>query len=219
MKRQLTALLAATAALCLPGAAGAVSAPDGGDARAVYDAGKCIVKSDRRAAARLMFNLPLDGGAQVSPAQLGGAAGCVTSAVPTSSSVLLRGAIAQELYLNDFREFGVPPRNRNILVGFDLPLESAPDGTPEATAQLYKWADCVVRNDTENTERLLRTRVGSPQEATVIESLRPYMSACIAAGTQLTVAPSELRSVFAQSAYHSLYRYWNNELTQAASRR
>jgi hypothetical protein len=218
MKRHLTALLAA-GAVCLPGAAMAASAPEGADAKAIYDAGKCIVKSDRRAAARLMFNLPLDGGAEVSPAQLGAAAGCVTTAVQTNSSVLLRGAIAQELYLNDFREFGVPPRNRTSLVGFELPLESAPNGTTEATVQLYKWADCVVRNDTGNTERLLRTRVGSAQEATVIESLRPYMSACIAAGSQLTVAPSELRSLFAQSAYHSLYRYWNNELTQAASRR
>jgi hypothetical protein len=218
MKKGLIPLLAAGAA-CLPVSAGAVSAPDGEASKAVYEAGKCIVKADRNVAARLLRSLPLDGAAQLTAGQLGPAAACLTPAVPLSSSVLMRGAIAQELFFTDFRDFGVMPRNRDRLVNLNLPVEAGGDVSPQATSDLYKWADCVVRNDTENTHRLLRTRVGSPQEATVIDSLRPYMSACIPAGTRLTVAPSELRSVFAQSAYHSMYRYWNNAIGQAASRR
>ncbi|MFN3945585.1 MAG: hypothetical protein ACK4K7_11715 [Allosphingosinicella sp.] len=220
MKKGVVALaLAAVGMAGLPQSAGAVSAPGDEQAREIYDAGRCIVRSDRRAAVRLMSSLPLDGVADVNASQLGGAAGCVSPALGRSSSVLLRGAIAQELYLGDFGEFGVEPRNRRILVDLNLPVDGDLAGAPAGTGELYKWADCVVRNDTENTERLLRTRVGSRQEATVIETLRPYMSACIAAGTRLTVAPSELRSVFAQSAYNTLYRYWNRELRQADSRR
>ena len=38
------------------------------------------------------------------------------------------------------------------------------------------------------------------------------MAACAPAGSQLSVLPLELRSLLAQSAYHSMYRYWTNQL-------
>ena len=38
------------------------------------------------------------------------------------------------------------------------------------------------------------------------------MAACMPAGVQLDVRLWELRSVMAQTAYHTLYRYWTGQL-------
>ena len=46
----------------------------------------------------------------------------------------------------------------------------------------------------------------------MIGHLRPYLQVCAPAAAQFSVAPAELRAVIAQSAYHSMYRYWTRQL-------
>lgn len=206
MKTVLLSLAAAGSAAAL--SAPALAAPT--SVAGVYEAGRCMVERDRRAAAALIQALPLDGGvADLSALTRSGARGCVAGA-QGASVMVVRGAIAQALFLRDFRTFGREPRTEIALVDLNLPVESSLSGT--RGVELYRWADCVVRNDAAGTQRLLLSIVGSPEEASSIAGLQTYMSACMRAGSQLQVRASEVRSVFAQSAYHVMYRYWSGQL-------
>lgn len=180
---------------------------------AAYEAGRCIVREDRGAAAALMRTLALDD----SPADLralrGRAARCAEDA-GGATSVTMRGAIAQALYLSDFRGRELRPVRPGYLVDFDLPAQSAPVGT--RTSELYRWADCVVRNDSATTRQLLMSPLGSPEETAAITALNNYMAACLPQGTDLNVYASEVRDLFAQTAYASLYRYWTGQLRGAS---
>ena len=189
----------------------------GQTAAVVYSVGRCLASRSREASAALLNVLPLGGG-EIHPAQkeMINSVGCAGSSVPDDSAFLLRGGIAQALYNADFEEFGVAPRNRPEWVNLRLPVE-AEDTAGSKTDELYKWGDCVVRNDTQGVEALLRTPAGSRREAMTLGRMQPYMAACLSEGKSLAVAPYELRSLFAQAAYHSLYRYWSGELRQASA--
>ena len=192
-------LLAAAACAAWPAAPATAGTP----AR-IFEAGRCIVQHDRRAAIALLRTLPLDGSA----ADLSALGACAAGA-ESASAMLLRGAIAQALFQRDFRgTVGHEPRPGQDPVDLGLPgIAAAPES--------YRWADCVVRNDPPATERLLRTAVGSPQESAAVSELQPYMSACMALGAEISVRPSEMRSLFAQGAYQTSYRYWTGQLNDA----
>ena len=180
----------------------------------VYDAGQCVVQQDRRAAIALMQSLPLDESPADSSALRGRAARCA-GPLSGAPSMLVRGAIAQAMFLRDFGSFRRNPDSETSFINLNLPLQSSPAGS--RAVELYRWADCVVRYDTATTERLLRTGVGSPEEGATIGELQNFMAACMPEGAELTVRPWELRSVFAQAAYHTLYRYWTGQLTARGS--
>ncbi len=192
-------LIAAGAVACL--SVPAAASPGGTTARSVYDMGKCIVRKDRNAAIELMSSLPLTGAANLS-GNVGGASSCLASASGAANAVTVRGALAQALFLRDFNEFGADP-GRAALAGYSLPIDSG----------LYRWSDCVVRQDTGAITTLLHTDVGSRQEAQLLERIRPQMSACLPTTERLAIAPSQLRSVLAQSAYNVAYRYWTEQLS------
>ena len=172
---------------------------------AVYESGRCMVQRDRRAAINLILTLPSDN----SPANLS-SLGSACAGAEGATAMLVRGAIAQALFLRDFRVFGREPRIEVTLVNLDLPVESSSSGS--RSVELYRWGDCVVRNDGTGTQRLLLSAVSSADESAAIAGLQTYMAACMRSGTQLEVRASELRSVFAQSAYHAMYRYWTGQL-------
>ena len=193
-------LIAAVAVVCVSVPASA--APGGTTARALYDMGKCIVRKDRKAAMELMSSLPLTGDANLS-GSVGGASSCLNQASVPANAVTVRGAIAQALFIRDFNEFGVDPRPGANLASYQLPIE----------AGLYRWSDCVVRQDADAITILLRTPVGSRREAQLLERIKPQMEACLPTTERLAIAPSQLRSVLAQSAYNVAYRYWTNQLS------
>jgi hypothetical protein len=207
MRKALYLVVAAGAVLTV---AGPASADNGAPSIAqVYDAGRCFVAQDRRAAVGLLQSVPFDG----QTADLSGLprslARCAQG-LGTPAALHLRGAIAQALFFRDFGGFGLEPRRSAALVNLDLPVQDSEEGSRRS--ELYRWSDCVVRNDAPNVERLMESRVGSAAEASAIAALRNYMAACVPGGGQLTTQPSELRSVVAQSAYHSMYRYWTRDL-------
>jgi hypothetical protein len=211
--RQLLLSLAASAAAAAPLAPAGAAPPS---VAGVYEAGRCMVAGDRRAAVALVRALPLDGQVADLSALRGSAADCAGPA-QGASAMLVRGAIAQALFFRDFRVFGREPRTETGLIDLGLPTESSPGGT--RSVELYRWADCVVRNDGAGTQRLLVSAVGSGEENAAIAGLQTYMSACMRGGPQLQVRASEVRSVFAQSAYHAMYRYWTGRLEDAGGRR
>ena len=207
MKRMMSVFLAAAAAFstAAPAAADQVN-----PLRQVYDAGRCMVVTDRSTTVSFLQSLPIDEGdadLTVLPDSL--TRRCAQG-VTTANALHVRGAIVQALFFRDFGGFGLQPGRSVPLVNLNIPAQSSPPGT--GMTELYRWADCVVRNDIGHTERLLSSRVGSENEAAAIESLRSFMVACAPAGQQLSVRPSDFRSLVAQSAYNSMYRYWTRQL-------
>jgi len=192
--------------------AGTALADSGGTSlRDVYDAGRCMVDRDRAAAVTLLQTLPLDGDAADLSSLPGAVAERCARGLESIAVLHLRGAIAQALFFRDFDGFGTEPRRSVPMANLDLPVQASPGGTP--TADLYRWGDCLVRNDALRAERLLAAPVGSRNEAAAIERMRDYMAACTPRGAEFAVQPSELRSVLAQQAYHNMYRYWTDQLS------
>lgn len=209
MKKAIRALLAAGAALAMPLPAAADSG--GGSVREIYDAGRCMVDRDRSGAVGFLQAVPVDSETTDLSRLPESLARRCAEGMSSAQTLLIRGAIAQALFFRDFGGFGLEPRRSAALVNLNLPVQDSPEGS--VRTELYRWADCVVRNDGPNTERLLSSSVGSRGEAAAIERMRPFMAACAPAGEQLAVQASELRSLLAQSAYHSMYRYWTEELS------
>ncbi|MEA3042509.1 MAG: hypothetical protein QOH47_347 [Sphingomonadales bacterium] len=209
MKRVFFSAVALGALASIPAPAAATPS-----SAAVYEAGRCLVQQDRRSAVALMGSLPLDDSpADLSSVGRGGAA-CVRG-LAGAPAMLVRGGIAQALFMRDFGGFGRELRNDRNIFDLHLPVE-ATFGTPrDRTTQLYRWADCVVRNDSAGTERLLRAGIGTPAERDAVAGLQTFMSSCMPVGTQLSIRAWEVRSLFAQSAYHTLFRYWTGQLESA----
>jgi hypothetical protein len=201
-------LLAVGACALAPIAPAAATGP----ISAVYDAGRCMVQRDRRASIALFRALPLDNvAADLSTLGSSSARECA-GAVAGASAMLVRGAIAQALFARDFRgSISNGPRLDPIDLG--LGVASAPGGSPATEA--YRWADCVVRSDPPAVEHLLRSDVGTPAESAAMSGLQLHMAACMASGAQFSVRQSEARSLFAQGAYHTGYRYWTGQLRDA----
>ena len=207
MNKLLVATLAAALA-ALPQAAAADDELPGVDR--LYQAGRCILDQDRGAAVNLLRTLPLgDEEADLSRLADSPARTCLDPAAG-ASAIMLRGAIAQAPFFRDFRRFGMQPARPERLVDLRLPVETSPAG--DYPVDLYRWGDCVVRNDTRNTHALLTSDPGSAEEAEALGRLQPYMSACHRDEGRLTVRASEARSVFAQAAYDIMFRYWSAEL-------
>ena len=206
MKRILLACAAAGAALSPATPALADTGPSQAQ---IYETGHCMVVSDRRTTVSFLQSLPIDDGdADLTRLPSTLQRRCAQG-VSSANALHLRGAIAQALFLRDFRGFGLQPQRSIPLVNLNIPVQSSPPGT--GMTELYRWADCVVRNDIGHTERLLQSRVGSSNESAMVEQLRPYMQAC--AGEQsLAIRPADFRSLVAQSAYNSMYRYWTRQL-------
>jgi hypothetical protein len=207
MKKTMLALLTAAAALSPAAPAHA----DQGDAslRTIYEAGRCIVDNDRRTAISFLQSLPIDEGEADLTLLPDNLTRRCAQGLGTVDSLHVRGAMAQALFFRDFGGFGIEPGRSVPLVNLNIPAQSSPPGT--GMTELYRWADCVVRNDIGHTERLLQSRVGSQAESAAIGELQPYMRAC--AGEQsLAVRSSDFRSLVAQSAYNSMYRYWTRQL-------
>lgn len=209
MIRKFSTCLAAAAVLALNAPASA--APSGTDR--IYAAGRCIVQRDRDAAVQLVLALPM-GRERTSLSSLSPSlvqrCGAGLDSVP---AMHMRGAIAQALFFRDFEGFGLQPGRSVGLVNLNVPVQDSPPG--DATTEIYRLADCVVRNDGPRTERLLATRPGSENESRIMDAMAPYLRACTSADSELSIARSDLRSAMAQSAYHSMYRYWTRDLRSA----
>ena len=181
----------------------------------IYRIGQCVVRRDRGAALRLLEMMPIDGEPQLQEAARTIAdAGCLSGPLPADFPVFLRGAIAQEMLRSDYPEMSAQPHSVARLVDLALPVQSDGEAAEEVSRR-YQWSDCVVRNDMENVERLVRTGPGSSQETDVLTRMASYMSACMDDGPRFAASSAEIRTLFMQSAYHSLYRYWNGEIQGA----
>lgn len=206
---------AAAVLTALPGPAPAAPGPS---TAAVYAAGRCIVARDYGRALALLVALPLDDQAADLAQLRGSGAEPCAGGIAGASALLVRGAIAQALFMRDFGGFGRDPRSSAHLINLNLPVQDSAGGS--RALDLYRWGDCVVRNNPGATQDLLASVSGSAEERAAIAELQPFMTPCMPFGTQLTtVYLTEARAVFAQSAYHTMYRYATGQLRVAAQSR
>lgn len=207
MRRFVVSLLAVGATLMplAPAAAFRVATPS-----ETFDAGRCIVVRNRDAALDLLRTLPNNADMADLTALPGGLSERCARGLTSADALHLRGAIVQEMYLRDFGGAGVEPRRSARLIDLALPVQDSAGG--DRTTELFRLADCVVRNDGEHVDRFLASSVGSRIEANLIGAMRNYLAACAPATSQFAVRPADLRAVIAQSAYHSMYRYWTARL-------
>jgi hypothetical protein len=209
MKRVVFSIVALGAMAAMPATAAATPS-----SATVYEAGRCLVQQDRRSAVALMVSLPL-GDTPADLSQVGRNGTRCVRGLAGAPAMLVRGGIAQALFVRDFGGFGRELGNDRNIIDLNLPIEATFGASRDRTTQLYRWADCVVRNDSASTERLLRSAIGTPDEAAAIAALRTFMSSCMPVGSELVVRAWEVRSLFAQSAYHTLFRYWTGQLQSA----
>lgn len=212
MRNYLLSLFAAAAVLApaAPATAYRVASVD-----ETFATGRCIVTRSRDAALDILRAVP-NSADEADLSRLPPSVTRCARGITTADALQLRGAIVQELYRRDFGGAGLEPRRSTPLVNLNLPVQDSPAG--DRTVELLRWADCVVRNDGEHVDRLLASTVGSRTEAAVIERMRSYMAACAPAGAEFSVRPGDLRALIAQSAYHSMYRYWTRQLAPVDTR-
>lgn len=212
MRKYLLSLFAAGAVLApaAPATAYRVATVD-----ETFATGRCIVSRSRDAALDVLRAVPYSADSADLSRLPGNVSRCARG-ISTADALQLRGAIVQELYRRDFGGAGVEPRRSTPLVNLDLPVQDSPSG--DRTVELLRWSDCVVRNDGEHVDRLLASSVGSRTEAAAIDRMRSYMAACAPSGAEFSVRPGDLRALIAQSAYHSMYRYWTRQLAPVDTR-
>jgi hypothetical protein len=199
--------------LALTGQGAAAAAEPATEQDLAYKFGRCLVQQDRQAAIDVLNQLPLvDGKVSLSEVDLGYGAACLGAGLAEVSPIAIRGGIAQELFLRDFQEFGLEPKRKGEFARIALPISDESDTGDAKTRALYKLGDCVVRNRTDATERLLKAPVGSKTERQVIDGLGPIMAACHGSRGQARVSRADLRSVLAQAAYSASVRYWSGGL-------
>jgi hypothetical protein len=184
------------------------------------DFASCAVKKDRAAVVRAVRDLPLSSdAAQIAPGSLSAAADCAGGAAVDGRAMLLRGAVAQALYRADFREVGMPPRTptRNF-ADLGWPAIGEKDPVTDPGVALFKLADCVVRNDSELVDALLRYSFGSDGAKRMIDRLEPRVRACYPKGASITANRETLHAAIAQAAYYIGVRYWNGQMTGIAQK-
>jgi hypothetical protein len=167
MKRTMLALLAAAAAL--PPAVPAHA--DQGDAslRNIYEAGRCIVDNDRSTAISFLQSLPIEEGEADLTLLPDSLTRRCARGLGTVDSLHVRGAMAQALFFRDFGGFGIEPGRSVPLVNLNIPAQSSPPGT--GMTELYRWADCVVRNRAAAAEpRRLAGGIGRDRRAAALHA-------------------------------------------------
>lgn len=210
--RLLTAVAVAFAASQVPAAA---QAPD---ADALRDVARCAIAKDRRAAVATAGALPFTGDeVRVDAAGLGRGAACLKHGAVAAPAMALRGAFAEALYRADFVEPGLEPeRATGTFANLRLPAIDG-DVSADTAATLFKFGDCIARNDATSVGELIRTRDGSSAEKILLDRLQPYFAACYPQGATLSLKRATLRSVLAQSAYRVSQRYWDGQLRHVAA--
>lgn len=74
----------------------------------------------------------------------------------------------------------------------------------EALSRAYvlgSFADCLIINDPEGADRLLRTPSGTSAEKKAATELVPSISKCLASGQQLTLTPANIRTFVADGLW------------------
>ena len=128
MKKTMIPIAAAALLAVIPSAA-----PAARNSPVIYEAGRCIVQHDRRAANALMATLPLDESAADLSRLRGRAAACA-AALADAPAMQVRGALAQAMFMRDFGSMRSDPDPRRGFINLNLPVQASPGGSRRSSS-------------------------------------------------------------------------------------
>lgn len=123
-------------------------------------------------------------------------------AAPAQDPQLLRGAVAEQLFKNDFGSIGARLRRDSVeIFTVDVEQLDSLDAESRRRVDLLAFGTCIAAADPTNTVAVLNTPAGSTEESGAISALQPVLSPCLAAGEQLNLKKPQLRGALAEGAY------------------
>lgn len=125
--------------------------------------------------------------------------GCAASA---ADALLLRGALAEQLFKVDFGSIGARPKRETIEVfTFDAGELASMDAASQERVYMTSFGSCVAAADSTRSAGLLQTAAGSADEARVISELNTALSPCVDEGERLDLGKADLRGLIAEGVY------------------
>lgn len=133
---------------------------------------------------------------------------CYPTTWPEFSPTLVRGAIAESLYLDAHRNASPKSASGPAPSTFGV----VPAGTPGTADQEVAWtlaavANCVVFADAADVHHLLLGPAAVDEEMLRFEKLRPSMELCLPGSQNTKLTPATFRGYLAES----LYRHVNGD--------
>ena len=156
---------------------------------------QCVVRGDGDTARRLLAMSPKSDEEQMILRKVAtGRNGCLAKGKLRMSAILMRGAVAEQLYLRTYSAPLMGPAKA------DAPL---PSTSATASEPVYAYADCIVARNAPAADAVIRAEPGSPAEAAALQKTMPTLSSCLAGGeqTQFKVDRTTLRGLLAEALY------------------
>lgn len=193
---------ALVALACVLAAASTASAryknlPPADAARVMRDFAHCAAKLHTGDALALLSTKRGSAAEQTAARRLGSISdGCLSrhNASVRFDRMLLRGGVAEALYLRRFAKSGPPATMAHPRVDPAM-FET------KAFAVLADFANCVAVAQPGSVHALLLSEPGSPDEEGAITALTPALSPCLPAGLDADFSPSQLRAYLAEALY------------------
>ena len=167
----------------------------------VYRAAACVAGRDPAAAGEMLATAPYSREErQKATSLLRSAQRCIRARDPiVTSSVMLRGAIAEALYET---QFTAPPAARTPAVPVSPSrLDASAPETAARIASAMALADCSAGAQPETVRAVLATGVGSAEELTALRGMGSVFSSCLAQGSSMDADRGTLRALLADSLY------------------
>lgn len=171
--------------------------------RVMHDFGRCVGAS--RSNAKLLGTIPYSPEEQAMAARIS-RAGCLRdSGELRFRAPLLRGLVAEQLYLQDLD--GDRPR-ADLAPVFVDPGPVPPggfNGPQQVAMTMIRFGQCVATVDKAGVMALLKTSATSQRERDAFKALQPALGQCLEAGGKFQMNPFTLRGFLAEGAYrHAL---------------
>lgn len=159
------------------------------------DFAQCVVRGDGATARQL---LATPAGSNEEHAIMSRVAqarnGCLGKGKLKMNPVMMRGAVAEQLYLRNYASAPVADAN---------PKAQLTASTAASSQPYHAYAQCVVARDAPAADAVLRAKPASPAEADALEKTMPTLSSCLGGGEQarFRVDRTALRGLLAEALY------------------
>lgn len=117
------------------------------------------------------------------------------------NETLLRASIYSVLYGLEFPSAVSQNLTSVAPIDYSPPAGTASYGDPRAQVILRQFADCVVRAKLSEAHELMFTKVGSPAEARIFDSMTPGLAPCMIKDATVKFSRSLLRGIIAEVLY------------------
>lgn len=122
--------------------------------------------------------------------------------MPAVGPGVLRGAVAEQLFKNDFGSIGAQAR-REVIEVFTVDSNELAELGEAARKRIdyVAFGTCVAASDPTGSTRLLGTAPESGDEKTALTSMVPHFASCLSEGERFSFSRGDLRSALAEGAY------------------